>query len=675
VILLAASTFVVLVLGARLARLGASDEAGATALVRTGLWTCAVLVLIEEALGAAGVLGPYTIAAVVIAAGVVVEVATRRHRPPPAPRPRDPWTAFELGLAAALVAAVASRLWFGLHRTTYLYDTLSYHLHAPATWLHDERLSIVNAVFGDPAPAYAPSNVELGFLFLMAPLHSDFFAQAGQLPLAALAVAAVAAAVREGAAEGGGGGRVAGRSRSPLGGEAGGGRAAALASALAFLLVPEVWQQAPTAMADVGTTAFLLAALPFLQRLAREARAADAAALGLAVGLAAGSKVVGLVYAAPVLAAAAVTLARTGQLRPSVARDTLLAAIAAGGFWYVRNLVVAGNPLYPATLKLGGATLFRGLYDGALLRTSQYHVPITDLGALGGLLLEPGVGFAAGGALALALARSRLWALLAGAFVLCFWLVVPHQESRFLFPLWGVAAVALGAPSRARHALLAWAPLALALTGSLVQFPTAERWAVVGVGVAAGLAGTVLAPRIGGLFARRAAVALVIAAACVLGLEGRRTEARGHAYSVGDDLDAPWAWVRANVRGRRVAYTGNNLPFPLWGVGLANDVTYVNVSGAPGDLAHDCARRSHLVASTPEPAPCRESGGYDTWRHNLRATGRQILFVAALYPGVRDPIAFDGDAFPVERDWADAHPADFTLRFANAAARVYEVAP
>jgi hypothetical protein len=50
-----------------------------------------------------------------------------------------------------------------------------------------------------------------------------------------------------------------------------------------------------------------------------------------------------------------------------------------------------------------------------------------------------------------------------------------------------------------------------------------------------------------------------------------------------------------------------------------------------------------------------------------------VLFVSALYPIVRRTIAADGDGFPVERAWADAHPAIFQLRYASAAARVYAV--
>ena len=126
------------------------------------------------------------------------------------------------------------------------------------------------------------------------------------------------------------------------------------------------------------------------------------------------------------------------------------------------------------------------------------------------------------------------------------------------------------------------------------------------------------------------------------------------------------------MRGRRVAYTGNNLPFPLAGADLANDVRYVNVAGTPGDRLHDFPCGS---CAGPEPAPYRDGARFETWVANLRAARAEVLFVAALYPGVRRTIAADADGFPVERAWADAHPEIFTPRFASPAARVYGVAP
>jgi len=435
-------------------------------------------------------------------------------------------------------------------------------------------------------------------------------------------------------------------------------------------------------MTDVGAAAFFLATLPFAIRLARRrgegaALGRDAAAFGLAAGLCAGAKVVGAVFVLPLVGVAAALCARA---RPSRALGALAALglgfAATAAFFYARNLAVTGNPLYPLTLKVGATTLAPGAYDAAVLRTSVYHLARGDLAALGALLLEPGLAFAVGGVLALARAAraAPAWTLLALALGALFWLAIPYQESRFLFPLWGVAAIAMAVAAREGAGALRWAPLALGVVGSVVEQPTPERVAALGLGAAAALAASGLddgpRARLGralGVSCAAAALALVAATALV--------PPGAPAYALGDELDEAWAWLRANVRDARVAYTGNNLAFPLTGDGASNDVRYVNVAGAPDDLFHDFARRAPEACGGPEPAPYRAGARYETWLANLRAARREVVFVAALDPAVRATIAADADGFPVERAWADAHPGVFTLRFASPAARVYGVLP
>jgi hypothetical protein len=78
------------------------------------------------------------------------------------------------------------------------------------------------------------------------------------------------------------------------------------------------------------------------------------AVAGLAVGLAAGTKVTALAMAAA-LSVAVVVLAPAGR-RGAAAAWWFVPALLAGGFWYLRNLVVAGNPL-PAVESLGPISL------------------------------------------------------------------------------------------------------------------------------------------------------------------------------------------------------------------------------------------------------------------------------------------------------------------------------
>ena len=78
------------------------------------------------------------------------------------------------------------------------------------------------------------------------------------------------------------------------------------------------------------------------------------AVAGLAVGLAAGTKVTALAMAAA-LSVAVLVLAPGGRRR-AAAGWWFLPALLGGGFWYLRNLVVAGNPL-PAVEHLGPLSL------------------------------------------------------------------------------------------------------------------------------------------------------------------------------------------------------------------------------------------------------------------------------------------------------------------------------
>jgi len=77
-------------------------------------------------------------------------------------------------------------------------------------------------------------------------------------------------------------------------------------------------------------------------------------AAGLAAGLAAGTRVTGLAMAGA-LTVAVVVLAPAGR-RWAAAAWWLLPALAGGGFWYLRNLVVAGNPI-PEVETLGPISL------------------------------------------------------------------------------------------------------------------------------------------------------------------------------------------------------------------------------------------------------------------------------------------------------------------------------
>ncbi len=127
------------------------------------------------------------------------------------------------------------------------------------------------------------------------------------------------------------------------------------------------------------------------------------------------------------------------------------------------------------------------------------------------------------------------------------------------------------------------------------------------------------------------------------------------------------AWLhldqRAGPRGPGSPTRGRTCRTYLMGVGLRNEVRYVNVDAHRDWLPHDYYReaRARGLTTWPDPRPGwdRLHPDYDAWLANLRAERIRILVVARSNPlegwhNVSDPLGF-----PIERQWAETHPETF----------------
>jgi hypothetical protein len=137
------------------------------------------------------------------------------------------------------------------------------------------------------------------------------------------------------------------------------------------------------------------------------------AAAGLAVGLAAGTRVTVLALAAALSVAVIVLAPR--RRRWAAAGWWFLPALAGGGFWYLRNLVIAGNPI-PEVKSLGPISLPHPerLQEGRPDFSIAHYA--TDTGVWRHYF-APGLHEAFGGLwplVLLAAAGAALWALLGG---------------------------------------------------------------------------------------------------------------------------------------------------------------------------------------------------------------------------------------------------------------------
>jgi hypothetical protein len=158
---------------------------------------------------------------------------------------------------------------------------------------------------------------------------------------------------------------------------------------------------------------------------------------------------------------------------------------------------------------------------------------------------------------------------------------------------------------------------------------------------------------------------------------------------------AGWDWTTHHVVDAVVAYSGNNVPYPLFGEHLSNSARYINIDRHSSWRFHDYARArgkgvlgAHSLAQpsgqliplagdrseASRPRFERWEGDRDAWVANLRAAGVSHLFVTVLSAYELEFSWHDEGGFPIEDAWARADPNVFRLIFENGQVRVYSLA-
>jgi hypothetical protein len=440
------------------------------------------------------------------------------------------------------------------------------------------------------------------------------------------------------------------------------------------LSVPALADQAGEARNDIVGIFFLLAAVAIALNAAADGSEEEARGLsrdtlllvGLAMGLAAGTKLNFLLPAA-VLVLGLVALAPGGR-RWFTLLCTGGMALAGGGYWYLRNLVQAGNPLpwihhlgpidLPAPEQaLGGReahSVFSYLTDGSVW--SEWFLPGLHGGlwivwlalgaaALAGLLLTllPWIRSATSGRWAEKPSISGLFgpstsgvlavAGLVGLAAAVSWLVSPTSAS-------GPDGMPRGFESGLRY-------LTPALILGLALLPTVPALRAFAARLASSgpaLGERPISPAGSGVgeerLPRRWVTGIVVAAVVVGVIVGYPVERhylqnryRAPSFTT-PGLDAAFAWAR-DISGARIATTSTR-QYPLFGTDLSNRVAYVGTERAHGGFeeAGNCRQFRRLI----------DEGDYD--------------YVVAS----RDRIETGKPAYPPQAAWTAGPNAEVVLK-------------
>jgi hypothetical protein len=419
-----------------------------------------------------------------------------------------------------------------------------------------------------------------------------------------------------------------------------------LALAAIALSVPALHDQAGEARNDIVGVFFLLAAVAvalnaWSARGGRQKSFGTGAlvVIGLAVGLAAGTKLNFLLPAGVLVAGLVVIAPHGGRWRALIASG--LAALAGGGYWYLRNLIHTGNPLpwvkdvgpiaLPAPEQgLGGRedhSVLGYLTDGSIW--SDWFLPDLHHGLT---ILWPLAAILAVGGLGLCLSRrSDPMLRIVGAVGLAAvfaWLIAPTSAS-------GPEGMPRGFESGLRY-------LAPALVLGLAVLPAAllprvARWrgSPMAEGARSEHMGEGRRDRTRGPLAL--AVLVVLAAAIALGYPVQRhyLESRYADPSfTTPGLNAAFKWAQ-DVTDARIATTSTR-QYPLYGRDLSNEVDYIGEEQPHGGFT--------------APTTCR------SWRELLNAGDYDYVVTS------RDRIEPGKPTYPATARWTKAQSTRVVLR-------------
>ena len=597
---------------------------GSTARLAEIVIGLAVVVLQSELLGLVHLFRPIPlgVTGALLLGGAIIAVRRLPAGPEEErePRPGRWGTLVALGASALVVTQWIVQIIPAAQRGMFEVDTLDYHMPIALHWMQTGVIGPVNQTVPGLPVGYYPANAEIVHALGLVAWRTDALSLAvnvGWLLLGLLA--AWVFGRRYGA--------------GPL----------ALTGAAVVFAVPILARNQPgSAMTDVPSMALLLAAVALLDLRDPAMRYRALALSGLAAGLSAGTKltVVPMLVLLTVLIPFAVPVARRRAF------GLWCAGLAVGGgFWYLRNLVVLGNPMPANRLPFGlvgmpvpafrqfdtaNQSVLHYATDGPVLRIFAHDLKIT-MGPLWIAVIAISVAALLGMLAGWRTARfpaDRVPAMigLTGLFGFAAYLVTPTTaggpegnpllfavDVRYALPMVALGLVGSAAVLRDREPI---ASAATVLLGGLTVVTVAARWHIPGADTqrrtdtAAGallllavllLIGAILRIRAGrGLPIRRTAlVAAVTGAVVVLPAGGAFADyAHGHRYrSATDGQAAVWRFFQG-LSGQRVATTGFALTYPLSGASLGSRVHYLGpvVSGALDDYTR-CAAWTRALAA------------------------------------------------------------------------------
>jgi len=253
--------------------------------------------------------------------------------------------------------AIAHIIWRGLIGFPDDFDTLMYHLPIVVEWLQVGSLYVPDSSYW-----WTPGIAEFAVLWMVAPFSGDFLYSLGNVPFAVLWAL--------------GNYRLSRELRLPP--------TWAHLAAMAAMLVFTTLDELDDCQNDIAIAALFVCGAAFGAQYLRRPTVGTVVMMGLSVGALAGVKYNALGYSA--LIVGTVIAICILQRRRSDCLQCFLACtggfVLLGSYWYVRNAVASGSPLYPMGLAEDIGTGYPDVFNTTLWGHGNTDVPRLALAAL-----------------------------------------------------------------------------------------------------------------------------------------------------------------------------------------------------------------------------------------------------------------------------------------------------
>ncbi len=583
-----------------------------------------------------------------------------------------------LGLST-IIAFSCIKIFINLTNAPLGWDCLNYHFVFPVEGIHHGNLQTPIIINDDPAPTYYPLNGSFWYFWLMIPFQSAFFANIGQIPFFIMTFFMIFAIARA----------------------YGLNRAYSLLPAILFILIPNVFKHYKLAYVDMMVAAYFVTSAYFLLRLSERYKRGEVIAFALSTGLLIGTKTIALPYSILLIipfALVSLMHVKKGGLKLCVAACMIIFLLSA--FSYIRNWIQTGNPLYPLQISFFNKVFWKGVLDSVTYRA---HFTPKDY-ALSKLLFHEGLGaqtilFILPAALCAfpvwfmkrTVKRDWMKGYLLALPILIFAVyrfIVPLANTRYLYPCLALGIVAAMVTLR----MLTIPQRIVTIIATLCIFaciPELDKNIALVFGI-------LLTAILFFIFSRKKnigtiaiysqkpstwlAIGIVISAVIIVlnnaysKLEFKRYGQSSRLSGFWPEAIEGWDWLNQHTTGNTIAYVGRPVPYPLYGTRFKNDVRYVSVNAQEPAKLHLYPKSWYSWGFDFESQHVnmmrennyRGNADYTTWLENLRKAKADFLFIYSLHQTLHI-------IFPIEEEWASAHPDVFKPEFSNDVVRIYSI--